>query len=336
MMVLGLAVATTCSLAADAEVVDGYRWAFRPAGNGVEINGEATSLLTRCAVFPKPRNSVSVPSVLGGRPLTCIGELAFLNCRDLLDVTIPNGVKRIGTNAFRNCEKLVRASIPDGLDDIGNWAFGDCTALADIKIPSSVTNIGEGAFHRCGSLTGITIPNGVKHIGWNGFSECKSLTGVAIPGSVTVLADEAFYRCESLTYAKIESGVTSIGRMAFRGCRGLTEMIIPASVTNVGECAFRDCPNLRSVTFLGREARVADNAFDSHVVAHALQKFTQRQAAARDIVLLLMLTLGCFLMVDMLFRRSHRERIARGLYRLSKMQGRKAATYDAMKRKSTP
>ncbi len=120
--------------------------------------------------------NITIPSTLGGYPVTTIGARAFYSCDSLKSITIPNSVTTIG-----------------------NIAFSDCTSLTSITIPNSVTTIGGGAFYHCYSLTSITIPNSVTTIGRFAFCHCDSLTSITIPNSVTTIGDGAFYYCESLT-----------------------------------------------------------------------------------------------------------------------------------------
>ena len=55
--------------------------------------------------------------------VTDIGDYAFCNCFDLIDVTMGNKVTSIGDYAFYNCESLESIVIPDSLESIGNHAF---------------------------------------------------------------------------------------------------------------------------------------------------------------------------------------------------------------------
>ena len=68
------------------------------------------------------------------------------------DVTVPEGVTRIGEGSFRRCAGLTGAELPDSVTDIGPTAFCDCVSLRSVRIPDSVTGIGLKAFCGCGSL----------------------------------------------------------------------------------------------------------------------------------------------------------------------------------------
>ena len=108
---------------------------------------------------------------------------AFLNCRDLTSITIPDSVTSIGEYAFGNCSSLTSITIPDGVTSIGNGGFAGCSSLTSITIPDSVTSIGNGAFFGCEGLTSITIPDGVTSIGYQAFENCSGLTTVFYAGT---------------------------------------------------------------------------------------------------------------------------------------------------------
>ena len=72
-------------------------------------------------------------------------------------------------------------TIPNGIIKIGYEAFLACKSLTSITIPNSVTYIGDKTFYGCSSLTSVTIPNSVTHIGINAFEVCTDLIDIKIP-----------------------------------------------------------------------------------------------------------------------------------------------------------
>ncbi|MGN0234692.1 MAG: leucine-rich repeat protein, partial [Paludibacteraceae bacterium] len=138
--------------------------------------------------------------------------------RNILSISLPDGLTDIGAYAFYDCSSLTSITIPDGVTDIGNGAFEGCTPLASIIIPDGVTSIGGSAFGRCSALTSITLPNSVTSIGGSAFASCSSLTSITIPNSVTSIGGAAFASCSSLTSITIPNSVTSIGGSAFNSC----------------------------------------------------------------------------------------------------------------------
>ena len=59
-------------------------------------------------------------------PITTIGVGAFDNCRNINNISLPNGVTTIGERAFFECTSLVDLIILGNLTDIGKKAFEDC------------------------------------------------------------------------------------------------------------------------------------------------------------------------------------------------------------------
>lgn len=171
--------------------------------------------------------------------VTSIGNEAFIWCRFIKSIYIPNGITNIRHKAFEWCDSLESIYIPESVTSIGIEAFYNCGALASIEIPNSVTSIGDKAFMGCESLTSIEIPNNVTSIRDGTFWGCKELTSILIPNSVTRIGDDAFLFCK-LTSIEIPDSVTSIGDDAFLGCESLKSVKIPKSVTHIGKNAFEN------------------------------------------------------------------------------------------------
>lgn len=67
-------------------------------------------------------------------PYTRIGEKAFLSCKGLVDITIPNTVTEIGNWAFSHMKDLCRLNIPANSFHIGKDVFLKCDNLKEICI----------------------------------------------------------------------------------------------------------------------------------------------------------------------------------------------------------
>lgn len=85
------------------------------------------------------------------------GGPAFANCSNLISVSIPNSVIKIGADSFSGCSNLSSIIIPNSVTTIEHRAFSGCSSLSSISIPNSVTAIGDRIFkelylERCNHL----------------------------------------------------------------------------------------------------------------------------------------------------------------------------------------
>ena len=228
---------------------------------GVKYSKEGRKLLKT------PKNFDGTYSIKDGTQIIC--DRAFIGCKSLRSIVIPDSVTSIGDSAFFGCWFLCSLVIPDSVTSIGDWAFGDCLSLSSLVIPESVVNLNGNPFCR-----------------WNGELKClspyficdnkvlfnkdkskiiafrdKKAKSYAIPDYVTSIGDSAFKCCESLRSIVIPDSVTSIGYWAFRDCSSLTDIAIPDSVTSIGNNAFKFCFSLRSIIIPNGVTSIGNNAF---------------------------------------------------------------------------
>ena len=75
---------------AGTETVGSYTWTYRINGDTAEIYKDSGYGYGTTAVSPSPSGAVTIPSTLGGKPVTKIGYRAFYDCSGLTSVTIPD------------------------------------------------------------------------------------------------------------------------------------------------------------------------------------------------------------------------------------------------------
>ena len=145
--------------------------------------------------------------------------------KDVREVTVPDGVTRIGENAFKGCDRLT-----------------------SVELPSSVTHIGEMAFYGCESLKYITLPDGIISIGKEAFNETYYYYNNR-RGTELYIGNHLIHSSANSNYSDISvrAGTKCIADYAFSGCYKVPEITIPASVTHIGYRAFPDSNALISI-----------------------------------------------------------------------------------------
>ena len=106
-----------------------------------------------------------------------VPQYAFVGCNSLREIILPTSCTEIGEYAFYN-GLLTNVTIPQGVQKIGDRAFYGNNHLLDFTMPGSLTSIGENAFTYCIELTKIELPAGLNEIGKNAFNNCKKITDV--------------------------------------------------------------------------------------------------------------------------------------------------------------
>ena len=208
-----------------------------------------------------------IPDMLGGYPVTKIGDYAFKGCAELTSITIPGKVTKIGSHVFEDCANLTSLSVDlenkvyhsknnciiktkekelvlgcktseipfDGsVEVIDSCAFFKCNGLSEMEIPDSVNIIRDSAFSCCTNLKSVTIGRNVTYIGLYAFDYCNSLN------SLDVDLENKVYHSENNCIIK-----TKEKELVF-GCK---TSIIPSdgSVTSIGVGAFSGCDGLTSI-----------------------------------------------------------------------------------------
>ncbi|HCM92961.1 MAG TPA: hypothetical protein DIS78_10400 [Lachnospiraceae bacterium] len=97
-----------------------------------EIREESSFALVTDA--DKKLTGVTVPKMLGGCPVKAIGRKAFLGCKGLREVTLPEYV-----------------------DEVGEWAFAFCDNLKSVVLPAKSLRLGKGIFKNDRKLGDISL-----------------------------------------------------------------------------------------------------------------------------------------------------------------------------------
>ena len=186
------------------------------------------------------------------------------------DVTIPEGVKKIGPDVFYG-RRLQSVTIPKSVREIGSDAFGE-SSIQSVTIPKSVRSIGRAAFYDCENLTSVTFQDREDAVGIREldllFGNCPNITNVAIPrcmagiaialfkdtlwlknlGEFAVLDHFLIKYQGTKANVVIPEEIEELGWLSFAGCESIKHVVIPEGITEIGWSTFSGCKNLTSVT----------------------------------------------------------------------------------------
>ncbi|MBE5873480.1 MAG: leucine-rich repeat domain-containing protein [Lachnospiraceae bacterium] len=70
-----------------------------------------------------------ITTVIVGEGITNVGAQAFISCRSIVKVELPNSLDTICNNAFQSCKKLDRISIPRNVKEIWAYAFHNTSLI---------------------------------------------------------------------------------------------------------------------------------------------------------------------------------------------------------------
>lgn len=184
--------------------------------------------------------------------------------RFIEEITLQDGVRRIGSNAFNGCAHA-RFTVPDSVRDIGPGAFAACQELRMASLPAELLRIGPSAFEDCTALdvsleggklrdvgersfagtalSSVIIPESVQRIGEEAFGWCSKLTGVQLL-TTAAIPPRAFTKCYALSEVQLADGTEEIGRQAFLSS-GVQKIRIPDSVQTIGYSVCAHCERLQ-------------------------------------------------------------------------------------------
>ncbi len=159
-----------------------------------------------------------------------IGVEAFVNCKSLSSITIPNTISKIDNSAFKGCSSLKKVVLSDGSSTccIGTVAsttgmFKDCP-LDTVYIGRNISyNTNYPPFSYT-TVKFVEFGEIISQIDENSFKSCYQLENVSFPSSLISIKEDAFYSCFSLKSVEIPEMVTTIGNNAFCNCKRVTSL----------------------------------------------------------------------------------------------------------------
>ena len=146
------------------------------------------------------KGTLNIPRYLNEIKVTAIDKEAFAakeegKAYSFTKLILPDTITSIGEKAFMNCTELVEVSLPRGVSELSDYIFAGCKNLKLFVSPDGITSIGKNAFDGCSNLVAVNLSKNLKTIGAEAFRSCISLPNIFIPSSVTSIGYDAFYDC---------------------------------------------------------------------------------------------------------------------------------------------
>lgn len=185
-------------------------------------------------------------------------SILFVNASITGNVTVRDGITKIGEGAFKSRKGLTSVTLPESCTVIDSYAFENCTALTDINFPEKLELIGRNAFYNSG-ITSLKLSQPGLHVGSFAFTDCHQLKSVEITSTDFDMMEYAFANCENLETAILPPQVFRMEGGCFTECTSLTTVVLPKNITDVH--GFKGCTSLKTIEIPDSVTRIDYNAF---------------------------------------------------------------------------
>lgn len=206
--------------------------------------------------------NISIPNTV-----TKLGKMCFRGCSKLTSISLPNSIVEVGEECFRNCTQLGNAILPDNLTEIGQYMFNGCENLKEVHLPYNLTAIPYGCFKYCKRLKELTIPGKVESVGGEAFSYCERLEKVIIPPSVKIWdgtmspnygVNLKIYISDFEAFCNIERDMMqNASYWLYLNEEMVTDIVVPED----SNASFRYCASMKSISL---PSSVTDCYFDDY------------------------------------------------------------------------
>lgn len=152
----------------------------------------------------------------------------------LKEIVIPDWIETVGDMVFMNTKDVTKIEIGKGLKKVGERIFEGCNNIASIKVApeNSLFASKDDILYNKEMTQLIRCATDARD------AEGHRVESVAVPTTVKVIAANAFNQCIYLKHITLNEGLETIGSDAFYRCDYLEEMNIPSTVSQIGIGAF--------------------------------------------------------------------------------------------------
>ncbi len=246
-------------------------------------------------------NIVSIPESFEheGITYTVIGidANAFVNCRDIREIHLPETCVSFGNNCFRGCTSLTNYPIPETATSFGSGIIWECKNITEAFIPSGVTStLISNQFAKSG-IRKLTIRASTEPLKFHRnafgattedlppldtliilrpmntsdyvsnlqpFHNYPTIKQLVLGGELLDIPQSCFMGCSGIEEIIFEDGnkIATIGSGAFQGCNHLKAIELPSTITTVPATIFLNCSQLEQVNFLGDITSIQQSAFN--------------------------------------------------------------------------
>lgn len=166
---------------------------------------------------------------------------------NLVEVTIPKTVTKIGDSAFQNCFGLETVLLPDEIIELGNASFLGCEELKNIAIPKSAKKIGGLCFYELENVKYLVVPDGVEKIESYAVAGNDNMEHLILSRNINYISDNGCSFCPSLKELYLPEKLIHIGKQGFGKLSGVTHLELPKSLRTVSDEGFSYAESLKSI-----------------------------------------------------------------------------------------
>ena len=239
-----------------------YTLFFASNGDGTCTLYDAEGILPATFYVPEKTSN--------GWLITVLGEGCFSsNCREVINIVIPDSIVSIEYMAFGMGEKIESISFGSGLSKLDSGMFFsggnnlkkitvskenayfvsvDNKCLLDKKmqtlligttsafIPETVQKIADDAFSYRFFTDSLLFPTSVNEIGSFAFEGCRNVGDLILPENLNILGEACFSDSDVLSVCGGSYQVVPTDAFAY--CEKLESIQLPTSVKEISSCAF--------------------------------------------------------------------------------------------------